>query len=199
MKRPRPCHSDCPKEEAYKAVSLNAAQIFGIGNRLGSIEEGKTADLIVSDGNPLEVMTHIDLMFINGKACQSGQPAERAVREVSGNLKEYQFRERTSSGGETLKHVVYVPQNLAAGPQIPAGRLPARQLRRVHHARKDSARKAACNGGTNTTATCSRSPPSWLRRREEPADGPAKRGARRSSRSSTGCWRSFPLTGSAST
>ena len=56
-----------PKEEAYKAVSLNAAQIFGIGNKLGSIEEGKTADLIVSDGNPLEVMTHINMMFINGK------------------------------------------------------------------------------------------------------------------------------------
>jgi imidazolonepropionase-like amidohydrolase len=56
-----------PKDEAYKAVSLNAAQIFGIANRLGSIEEGKTADLIVSDGNPLEVMTHIDMMFINGK------------------------------------------------------------------------------------------------------------------------------------
>jgi imidazolonepropionase-like amidohydrolase len=56
-----------PKEEAYKAVSLNAAQIFGVGNKLGSIEEGKSADLIVSDGNPLEVMTHINLMFINGK------------------------------------------------------------------------------------------------------------------------------------
>lgn len=56
-----------PKDEAYKAVSLNAAQIFGIGNKLGSIEEGKTADLIVSDGNPLEVMTHIEMMFIDGK------------------------------------------------------------------------------------------------------------------------------------
>ena len=57
-----------PKEEAYKAVSLSTAQIFGIANRLGSIEEGKTADLIVADGNPLETMTHIDMMFINGKA-----------------------------------------------------------------------------------------------------------------------------------
>ena len=45
---------------------------------------------------------------------------------------EYQFRERTSSGGETLKYVVYVPQNLRAGPQVPAGRLSARPLRRVH-------------------------------------------------------------------
>ena len=56
-----------PKDEAYKAVSLNAAQIFGVGNRLGSIEEGKTADLIVSDGNPLEVKTHVEMLFINGK------------------------------------------------------------------------------------------------------------------------------------
>jgi imidazolonepropionase-like amidohydrolase len=56
-----------PKEEAYKAVSLNAAQIFGVGNKLGSIEEGKTADLIVADGNPLEVTTHVNMMFIDGK------------------------------------------------------------------------------------------------------------------------------------
>lgn len=56
-----------PMDEAYKAVSLNVAQIFGIANRLGAIEEGKTADLIVVDGNPLDVRTNVNLVFIDGK------------------------------------------------------------------------------------------------------------------------------------
>jgi len=56
-----------PQEDAYRAVSLSAAEIFGLGNRLGSIDEGKIADLIVTDGDPLEVQTRVDLMFINGK------------------------------------------------------------------------------------------------------------------------------------
>jgi len=55
-------------EDAYRAVSLSAAEIFGLGNRLGSIEEGKIADLIVSDGDPLEVTSHVQMVFIGGKA-----------------------------------------------------------------------------------------------------------------------------------
>jgi len=54
-------------EDAYRAVSLSAAEIFGLGNRLGSIEEGKIADLIVSDGDPLEVASHVQMVFIGGK------------------------------------------------------------------------------------------------------------------------------------
>jgi imidazolonepropionase-like amidohydrolase len=56
-----------PKDEAYKSVSLNAAEIFGVGSKLGSITEGKTADLIVSDGDPLEPATHVNMVFIDGK------------------------------------------------------------------------------------------------------------------------------------
>jgi imidazolonepropionase-like amidohydrolase len=48
-------------------VSLNVAEIFGVANRLGSIEEGKAADLIVTDVDPLDVKTHVNLMFIDGK------------------------------------------------------------------------------------------------------------------------------------
>jgi len=56
-----------PHDEAYKAVSLNAAEIFGLGKRLGSIDEGKVADLIVTDGDPMEAKTHVTMEFIDGK------------------------------------------------------------------------------------------------------------------------------------
>ena len=56
-----------PQEEAYKAVSLSAAEIFGVARRLGSIDEGKIADLIVTDGDPLDVRTHVNMVFIDGK------------------------------------------------------------------------------------------------------------------------------------
>jgi predicted peptidase len=42
-----------------------------------------------------------------------------AGAQTAPRLKEYQFRERTSSGGETLKHVVYVPRNLKSGRKYP--------------------------------------------------------------------------------
>ena len=42
-----------------------------------------------------------------------------ALAQTAPHLKEYQFRERTSSGGETLKHVVYVPRNLQPGRKYP--------------------------------------------------------------------------------
>ena len=64
-----------PKDEAYKAVSLNAAEIFGVGKRLGSVDEGKVADLIVTDGDPLESTTHVRMVFIDGK------PADLKTRQ----------------------------------------------------------------------------------------------------------------------
>ncbi len=54
-------------DEAYKAISLNAAEIFGLGKRFGSIDEGKVADLIVTDGDPLEATTKVTQVFIDGK------------------------------------------------------------------------------------------------------------------------------------
>ncbi len=57
-----------PKEEALKAVTLYPAQIWGVGDELGSIDKGKWADLIVTDGDPLETRTQIKQVFIKGAA-----------------------------------------------------------------------------------------------------------------------------------
>jgi imidazolonepropionase-like amidohydrolase len=54
------------KEEALKAVTINPAEIFGLGDQLGSIEEGKIANIIVTDGDPLETKTQLKYLFING-------------------------------------------------------------------------------------------------------------------------------------
>jgi imidazolonepropionase-like amidohydrolase len=56
-----------PKEEALKAVTINSAEILGVGAQIGSIEKGKVADLILTDGDPLETRTNIKEMFIAGK------------------------------------------------------------------------------------------------------------------------------------
>jgi imidazolonepropionase-like amidohydrolase len=56
-----------PKEEAMKAVTKNAADIWGVGDQIGTVEEGKWADLVVTDGDPLEAQTQIKLLFIKGK------------------------------------------------------------------------------------------------------------------------------------
>jgi imidazolonepropionase-like amidohydrolase len=50
-----------------KAVTIYPAQIFGVDKLLESIEVGKMANLIVTDGDPLEFKTNGKRMFINGK------------------------------------------------------------------------------------------------------------------------------------
>lgn len=55
-----------PYDEALKSVTLNAAEIWGVAGEYGSIEKGKAADLIVTDGDPLEIPTQIKMMFIRG-------------------------------------------------------------------------------------------------------------------------------------
>ncbi len=56
-----------PYSEALKAVTLNPARIWGVDDRMGSLEPGKWADLIVTDGDPLETRTQIRQVFIQGR------------------------------------------------------------------------------------------------------------------------------------
>ena len=56
-----------PKEEALKSVTLYPAQILGIDDKVGSIEVGKDATLIVTDGDPLEIVTQVEQEYIQGR------------------------------------------------------------------------------------------------------------------------------------
>lgn len=56
-----------PKTEALKAVTLYPAQILGVADRVGSIEQGKIANLVVTDGDILEARTHVRHLFIGGR------------------------------------------------------------------------------------------------------------------------------------
>ncbi len=56
-----------PEEAAMEAVTKNGAEMLGFGDRLGTIEKGKLANLIVTDGDPLEIQTHVTNLFILGK------------------------------------------------------------------------------------------------------------------------------------
>src|SRR5262249_42948539 len=55
-----------PEEEGLKAITLYPAKILGVGDKLGSIEEGKMANLILADGDILQPTTQVKAIFING-------------------------------------------------------------------------------------------------------------------------------------
>jgi imidazolonepropionase-like amidohydrolase len=56
-----------PRDEALKAVTLYPAQILGVADRVGSIEAGKVANLVVTDGDILEARTNVRHLFIAGR------------------------------------------------------------------------------------------------------------------------------------
>jgi imidazolonepropionase-like amidohydrolase len=58
-------------EIALKSLTINAAEILGIHERVGSIEKGKDADLVILSGDPLELTSGIEMVIINGEIVYS--------------------------------------------------------------------------------------------------------------------------------
>ena len=56
-----------PKEAAIRAITLSPAEIFGVSNTLGSIEAGKSATLIITNGDILDHRTNITNVIIDGR------------------------------------------------------------------------------------------------------------------------------------
>jgi hypothetical protein len=66
-------------EAAVRAMTLSAAQIYGVSDRLGSIETGKIANLVVTRGNLFEDKTTVEYVFVDGVKFQP--PAETPTAE----------------------------------------------------------------------------------------------------------------------
>jgi imidazolonepropionase-like amidohydrolase len=56
-----------PYDEALKAITINAAEIWGVADQLGSLDVGKTANVVVANGDPLDVKTDVKQVFIAGR------------------------------------------------------------------------------------------------------------------------------------
>jgi imidazolonepropionase-like amidohydrolase len=63
-----------PADAALRALTLSAAEIFGVSDRLGSIEVGKIANLVVTDGDLFEEKTKIKMVFVDGQRFETHEP-----------------------------------------------------------------------------------------------------------------------------
>ena len=54
------------EESAWRAITINPAEHIGVADRVGSLEVGKDADVVITNGCPFEVMTEVRAVFIDG-------------------------------------------------------------------------------------------------------------------------------------
>lgn len=57
-----------PYDAALRAITLSAAEIIGVAGRVGSIDAGKDADLVIFSGDPFAIATKVEQVFIDGQA-----------------------------------------------------------------------------------------------------------------------------------
>jgi imidazolonepropionase-like amidohydrolase len=70
-----------PRDEALRSVTLSAAEILGAADHVGSLEPGKEATFIVTDGDPLEILTTIERVFVRGREIDPSGDRQRRLYE----------------------------------------------------------------------------------------------------------------------
>ena len=88
-------------EEALKGVTLYAAQVLGVGDRLGSLEPGKIADVIVTTGDPLEIATTVEQVYIAGKAVSMETRQTRLFHKYDARPRGPKARKQAGHAGGT--------------------------------------------------------------------------------------------------
>jgi len=74
-------------DEALRAVTINPAQIFGLGSQIGTLEQGKIANIIVTNGDPLELTSDVRYLFIKGQLTSTQNKHQRLYEKYANRPK----------------------------------------------------------------------------------------------------------------
>lgn len=66
------CRQGLPQNIALQAITINPASMLRIDDRVGTLELGKDADIVVLDGPPLDINSHVKIVFVEGKMAFNG-------------------------------------------------------------------------------------------------------------------------------
>lgn len=72
-----------PYEEALKGVTLYPAEVWGVADQLGSLDVGKTANIVIANGDPLDVKTDVKRIFVQGQEVSTASRQSRLRDEYS--------------------------------------------------------------------------------------------------------------------
>ncbi|MEZ6211349.1 MAG: amidohydrolase family protein [Phycisphaerales bacterium] len=88
-------------DRAIEAITLSAAELLGVSDRVGSLEVGKNATLIVTDGDPLEITTNVELAFIEGRAIDLGNKQTALAEKYREKYRQLGLIEGDAEGAES--------------------------------------------------------------------------------------------------
>jgi len=73
-----------PMDRALRSLTIDAARLLGVDDRLGSIEVGKVANLLITTGNPVEYTSQVETMFIRGEKVPWDDKFNRLYQQFRG-------------------------------------------------------------------------------------------------------------------
>lgn len=79
-----------PEEEALKAVTINAAEMLGVSDRVGSLEVGKQATLLITTGTPLDMTSNIEQAYIQGREIDMNDIQKHFFRKYMEKIRQQQ-------------------------------------------------------------------------------------------------------------
>jgi imidazolonepropionase-like amidohydrolase len=88
-----------PPEEALKAVTLSPAEILGVADKLGTIETGKRANLVVANGDILQASTRVLSVFIDGRPHEPTNKQTRLYDKYQKRLNEVRSGQTPTTPG----------------------------------------------------------------------------------------------------